>query len=154
MSVGNENLGYFLSSSVPEEIILGILSDFGNTEIEEGIELILEALVENSKNENRLSKYLKHLTVLSQIVKLDKVVEQKAKSKMPFKIDWENFAPVVTAREEGLQEGLQKGIRKGRLDLIKQMIDADEIDLAKGASLLQITPKELEEILSASQSER
>ena len=102
----------FLQSQIPEEIILGVLSDFGKEPPEVIIRLILRRLKQLSNNENDLHKYLDQLNLLSQARKLDSLTAKTIKE-MPITIDIRENALYKEAIELGLKEGMEEGIKKG-----------------------------------------
>ena len=144
ISLGTRKLQEFLDAERPEEILLGILSDFEEQKNEQVIHLVIEALQAASENDQALSKFLKQLSILSRIRKLDKEVIEQIKSKMPFDFDWKNFAPVVEAREEGRMEG--------QSDLILHLVIDGDISLERGAEKLGIDPEEMQKRINSHSS--
>ena len=164
VSLGTDNLETYLDLDAPAEIVMGIFSDFGTADEEDAIERLIDHLQRTCKNENELRKYLKQLTMLAKFPKLDSIVEQKARSKMPFDWDWENFAPVLIAkeearkegraegleqgREEGREEGWKEGMREGMLSMVKKMIQTGEMTPQRGAQILGVELQELERMVN------
>ena len=150
ISIQEEPLTNFLAASDPEELILGVLSNFGNRSPEGVIARIVETLRETVDNENDLGKYLKQLTILSELRRLDKVVN-KVVERMPIEIDWSNFYPLRQAKEKALRQGLKEGREKGQqeerkrifLDLAAQGI----VSLEYAAKSIGITEREMKELI-------
>jgi hypothetical protein len=74
-----------LASQIPGEIMLAILSKF-DTEVELVIELIIRGLHKASESKIVLQKYVRQLSILSRLRKLEEVVTQKSRE-MPITYD-------------------------------------------------------------------
>ena len=103
-----------LTSQIPEEIILAILSNFDN-EAEQIIELIIRRLQKVSESKIVLQKYVRQLSILSRLRNLEEVVTQKSKE-MPITYDIKKDF----LYQQGRKDGIEKGIEKERLQKEKE----------------------------------
>ena len=109
-----KNIEYqeFLSSTVPEEIVLAILANFDENQAPIIIRFIIYRLKEVCKSEAELRKYVEQLNLLSQARKLDDLTN-KTINNMPFLIDITENAMYKEAVRKGLEKGMQQGLEKG-----------------------------------------
>lgn len=94
----------FLESDKPEEIIFGILGDFGNDNPKIVTETLIQRIRETSKDTFSLSKYLTQLRVLSKIRKLDSLIEIIMDSISKY-IDEKTDILYIKGKDAGLHEG-------------------------------------------------
>lgn len=123
-----------LASSVPEELVLGILNDFGDLDDLEVIRKIIQRLQAISGDEGRLGKYLKQLKILSRIRKLDKLVIEEVE-KMPL---------TINIQEDYLYN---RGKAEGKRDTLIELYSQGIITLAKVAEQLETTEAEVLEFV-------
>ncbi|GAB3705118.1 hypothetical protein GCM10027592_37180 [Spirosoma flavus] len=71
ISVHQYDYLHFLSSNSPEEVILAILSDFGEEKPEKALSQIIHRLEETTTDQQTFQKHLRQLRVLSKLRKLD-----------------------------------------------------------------------------------
>lgn len=71
INIHDINYDTFLSSQVPEEILLAILANFEEEKSEAVIRLIIKKLNADCKSKSDLRKFVKQLTVLSRLRNLD-----------------------------------------------------------------------------------
>ena len=100
-----------LTSQIPEEIMLAILSKF-DTEVERVIESIIHRLQKVSESKIVLQKYVRQLSILSRLRNLEEVVIQKSKD-MPITYDIKKDYLYRQGRKDGIEKGIEKGIKKG-----------------------------------------
>ena len=97
----------FLSSTNPEEIILAILSNFGNEAPENVLNQIIQRLAATKTDQNTFKKHLRQLRVLSKLRKLnlkfDDMIQNMAKY-----IDADNDYLVVNAKRQIIENLLSK----------------------------------------------
>ncbi|MEL6536849.1 MAG: hypothetical protein AAFQ98_15625, partial [Bacteroidota bacterium] len=110
---GQEIVGYTLKnlsevpwdqsirSTVPEEILLGILGDYPREEGKVVIQRIVERLWELRTDEITRQRYLQHLLILSRLRNLDTIAKEVARQ-MPITYDIE--------KDSFYKEGLEKGL--------------------------------------------
>ena len=127
ISLKDEPLSEFLASDRPEDIVLGILSDFEGQNANKSVKLLYTALHQHSQNENDFTKYLNQLVILSKLRNLETVVDQTTK-RMGSSIDWSDFYPVLEAKEEGKYEFIFQLIKDGTFT-IEQAAKKAEISL-------------------------
>ncbi len=114
------NTATFLSSQVPEVILLSILSDIPTGKTEAILRLIIQQLKQVCKNANELSKYLKQLIILSRLRKFDDTAI-KIINTMPITYDVETDYLYL----QGKQKGESEGARKNSIFSIRNMIHKD-----------------------------
>ncbi len=91
----------FLSSEVPEMVIMALLGNYDKNEVEFVLKQILEKLKKLSKSEKIASRYINQLIFLSRLRKLDKKVN-KIIENMPVNYD--------VSTDYLYQKGLERGI--------------------------------------------
>ncbi|MEL7145498.1 MAG: hypothetical protein AAFO69_03950 [Bacteroidota bacterium] len=106
-----------LSSEIPEEIILAILTDYPEIDAELVVRRIIEKLQQATTDELRLRRAIEQLLILSRLRKLQKVTKTTVDN-MPITYD-------ITEDElyqEGLEKGLEKGAEKKERRLVERAI--------------------------------
>ena len=89
LSLRNLNYEVLINSNQPEEIVFGILADFGAEASEKVVTKIIQRLDETSKSPLSFQKYIRQLRVLSKLRKLDLRIEETMESIAKY-IDEEN----------------------------------------------------------------
>lgn len=140
LPLADQKLEGFLSARNPEEIILGILSDFGSREAREGIQKIIGALQYTSPDEVQLNRYLHQLKILSRIRNLDGVVQEMIE-KMPLNLDPRDSYDYKLGVKEGFEKGLKA--QKDATRVIMQLISEGLITTGKAAEVLGISVQEM-----------
>lgn len=110
-----------IKSSVASEVVLAILANFKGRDPEAVLRLIVQQLKKVSKNKAALSKYLKQLTMLSRLRKLETKTE-KTIDDMPITIDIQKDGLYLRGKAEGKAEGEVKGETKGRIEAAKNCL--------------------------------
>ena len=105
----------FLTSNVPEEVILAILCNFKSTPPQKVITKVLDKLQELLKGQNRFGKYLKQLEVLSKLRDLQEETIKQT-SIMPIVYDLETDIRYI--------QGMNKGEARGEARGVEQTINA------------------------------
>jgi predicted transposase YdaD len=119
-------------SKIPEEIILAILANFGEEKAEVVIRQIARRLQRFSQDSLSLQKYLRQLTILSRLRKLDDI-STKIADNMPITYDIEKDYLFLKGIEKGIEQGLEKGIEQGLEKGIEQGLEKGiEQGLEKG----------------------
>lgn len=101
-----------MSSQIPEEILLAILTDTGGNDPEEIVVRVIRRLRQLSENKNTLRRYIAQLQVLSQLRNLD-VPTRKILNTMPITLDITKNAFYKDAIEAGLKKGMEQGLKQG-----------------------------------------
>ncbi len=134
------NTATFLSSQVPEVILLSILSDIPTDKTEAILRLIIQQLKQVCKNANELSKYLKQLIILSRLRKFDNTAI-KIINTMPITYDVETDYLYLQGKQKGESEGIEQGIERGKLKksilAIRNMLQKD-FELSLIAEILSV----------------
>lgn len=133
----------FLSSKIPAEILLTILTDFDKKQSERIIRLIIEKLIQYCKNENELRKFIKKLTVLSRLRNLDEQTKKIVRI-MPITYDITKDSFYQEGLEKGLEKGLEQGLEKTKI-LIRNMLNKG-FDIKTIAELGEVTQKYVKQI--------
>ncbi len=124
----------FLSSEVPEEIMLSLLCDFGKDRPEEVIRLILQNLLKIVGRVERLKKYQRQLQILSRLRKLQPIVTKEI-SLMPIKFDIETDELYL----EGIEKGVEKGVERHQHETVVAMLRDGALSLEKIAEYAGVT---------------
>ncbi len=119
-----------LISDIPEEIILAILSDYAGESPVKVISKIIERLQKVSKDEIKVRKYVRQLTILSRLRKLE-VQTKKIINEMPITYD---------IKKDGLyKEGRIKGKQEAIKEMIIEMLKDPSISLEKIAKFARVS---------------
>jgi predicted transposase YdaD len=138
-----------LASDVPEEIILTILSDFGEKRPDEVLKDILGKLKSISREEITLRKYIRQLSVLARLRNLTKETQKQVTDMgLLYDItkDYLYQEGLTKGREEGIERGIEKGIEKGieqgseraRREMIIEMLRDGALTHHKIAALAKV----------------
>lgn len=139
----------FLNSTIPEEIILAILCDFGQDAPNVVISQILSSLNKILKGSFRVKKYQKQLLILSRLRKMELIVKTQVEA-MTIHYDIETDGLYLQGREEGREEGIELE----KQEFIQTLWSLQEFSLEKIAMMVK-SPEEkvLEVILNLLQFE-
>ena len=114
-----------LASDIPEEIVLAILSDYGNQQPVEVIAQIMKRLQDISNDEIKLRKYIRQLTILSRLRKLERETLKQAEE-MPITYDIKKDYWYREGKQEGRQEGKQEKEREVIIKMLKSGTFSEE----------------------------
>lgn len=89
----------FLASANPEEVLLAVLSDFGEEKPEDALNQIIQRLEETTSDQRTFQKHLRQLRVLSKLRKLDLKFDDMIQNMAKY-IDAENDYLVINAKRE------------------------------------------------------
>ncbi|MEO0059868.1 MAG: hypothetical protein RLZZ312_1515 [Bacteroidota bacterium] len=103
-----------IKSSIPAEIILAILSDFGGKKPQTIIRHIANQLRSVSKSDAELKKYISQLNILARLRDLESLTIQTV-SKMPITFDIDNDSLVKIVRERDNRITIEKMLESGKL---------------------------------------
>jgi len=109
----------FLSSNVPEDVVLAILADFGSEQPEKVIRQILQHLLKLIGRVPRLEKYQRQLQTLSRLRKLEAKTKKEI-SAMPIHYDIETDALYLEGREKGVEIGVEKNKYENVVFLLRE----------------------------------
>ncbi len=113
-----------LASSIPEEIILGVLGDYPQGQATYIIQRIISRLQELCHEPILLQKYTKQLTILSRLRKLE--IETKEQlDVMAITYDIYTDGLYLEGKKEGKKEGKREGIQVGidKVIHVKQLLN-------------------------------
>lgn len=97
----------FLISNNPEEIILAVLSNFGEEKPENALNEIIHRLEETTSEQRTFQKYLRQLRVLSKLRKLDLKFDDMIQNIAKY-IDAENDYLVINTKKEIVENLLRE----------------------------------------------
>ncbi|MCU0447473.1 MAG: hypothetical protein MUE85_21455 [Microscillaceae bacterium] len=110
----------FINSNTPEEIILAILGNFGQTQATVVIQSVLEKLKSTTQDTTRREKCVKQLEILSNLRNLQAEIIKQLE-RMALTYDLEKDIRFKQGIEKGKIEvkvlGIQKALKRGRLSL-------------------------------------
>ncbi len=119
----------FLSSQVPEVILLAILSKFEQSQVEEILQKLLDRLLQVVSSPKALKKYFTQLTFIARLRKLESQTEEKI-NQMPVHYD---------INTDGLYlKGVKKGIEKELIRNIKKLLESSIATEEKIAEILNV----------------
>ncbi|MEL7123222.1 MAG: hypothetical protein AAFO07_27485 [Bacteroidota bacterium] len=101
-----------LSSQIPEVILLALLSKYDSENVEKVIRTILFRLTQVAGSKDDLLRFLKQLTILARLRKLE-VLAEKLIFDMPIYYDVETDGLYLKGLEKGKKEGREEGIEQG-----------------------------------------
>ncbi len=123
-----------VSSQLPGEIILAILSDFEGQDPVEVVKAILARLKETNKDEMALRKYIRQLSILARLRNLTTETQKQINDMGLFYNITED--PLY---QEGIEKGIEKGMEKGVRNLIIKMLRDKTLSIEKIAELAGVT---------------
>ena len=133
------NSDKLLSSQIPEELILAVLSNYNKEQTEEILRSIIYKLKNAVKDKALLQKYIQQLIFISRLRKIDDKTIKILQS-MPILIDIENDTLFKQGISQGKIEMIIQGFKSGiSLELLSKIsgIAVDEIStILKQKSLL------------------
>lgn len=140
--VHNFETNQLLSSQVPEEVILAILSNYPKEQAETILRLIVRKLKEVCKNTSQLSKFLKQLIVISRLRKIENLTI-KISEEMPITYDIETDYLYQKGMEKGELRGELRGEEreryKNKFEFVKNLLTNSDFDDPKIAELAVVT---------------
>ncbi len=135
----------FLSSQVPEIILLAFLTKYNENETEAIIRAIIEQIRIKATSNKELNKYVNQLMLLTRLRKLDSLTV-KILEEMPLTIDIEKDIlykrGIAKGKAEGIAKGKVEGKSEGVIALFKEGFTIDKI-----ASIFQLSIETVSEIL-------
>ena len=126
-----------LSSQIPEEIILAILSDFGEKQPEAVLQDILGKLKEISGQEITLRKYVRQLSLLARLRNLT-IETQKQINEMGLTYNVAEDFLYQQGVEKGWEKGLEKGLEVARKEMVIRMLQDNSLSPEKIAKLAAV----------------
>ena len=113
------NSDKLLSSQIPEELILAVLSNYNKEQTEEILRSIINKLKNAVKDKALLQKYIQQLIFISRLRKIDDKTIKILQS-MPILIDIENDTLYKQGMMQGISKGISQGISQGKIEMIIQ----------------------------------
>ena len=104
-----------LESTIPEEIILAILTDYPSADAEHVVSEIIRKLQSNASDEIQLNKAIQQLLILSRLRNLETITKEKT-DQMPITYDITEDGLYKQGIEIGREEGLEEGIEQGKVE--------------------------------------
>lgn len=134
-----KNIPYqvFLEAKDPESVVLSILADFQGEDAETISKKIATRLEKLSKTDGEKEKFYKQLRILSNIRKLQPIID-KIMTNLFKLIDISEDPLYIEGKLEGKLEGLLEGTLKGQIESIKGLIintDFDDESIARMISV-------------------
>jgi hypothetical protein len=122
-----------LTSDIPEEIILAILSDFEGIPPLEMIRKILERLQQYSMDEISLRKYIRQLATFARLRNLSKETKKQVQDMgLLYNIEEDAYY------QEGIEKGIEKGKKETKLQVIQKMLEDKSFSVTKIALLMEV----------------
>jgi predicted transposase/invertase (TIGR01784 family) len=134
VSLSTVDYHLLLRSDKPEEKILAILADFGDSNPKQTIENIVTQVVASSKGDFARQRHLRQLRILAQLRNLHPQILKIMDSIASF-IKKENDVLYML----GEKEGMEKGIEKGKKIFVKNLLLNTKFSIAKIAELSDVT---------------
>jgi hypothetical protein len=125
----------FLQSTVPQEVMLAILCDYGGLTPEEMMEKVILRLQELSKRKKDFQKYAFQLHVLSGLRKLHKIFNEKIKT---MALVYDIHIEMDPIYQEGLEKGEEKGIEKAKIEMVEKLLYDNKYSVGSIANLASL----------------
>ncbi|MEM6963880.1 MAG: hypothetical protein AAF573_03875, partial [Bacteroidota bacterium] len=138
----------WISSQIPEEIILAVLGNYSKARSEAILRLILRRLREVCKNPKDLSRFTQQLVILSRLRKLETVTTKILKD-MPITYDIEKDGLYLQGMEKGEKKGEEKGMEKGKKKGVQVLLKTTSLSIKEIAQLMEVS----EDFVKAVQAE-
>ncbi|WKN42229.1 hypothetical protein [Tunicatimonas pelagia] len=143
-SLQEYNYQNLLTSDIPEEVILAVLSDFRDQPPEEIIHLILEKIVKIVPNKIKLQRYLCQLGVLSKLRNLQPLTFQKLDD-MPIEYDIQTDYLFMKGKEAGIEEGTTEGMKEGEKAVIVKILKLGKLNHTQISEFTGISEKRIKQ---------
>ena len=147
ISLNQLPLERFLEAEDPNQLIFGILSNFGEITEDDGIQMLINDLHRKSVNAIEYRKHLEELKILAEIgslrVPLEKIVED-----MPIEVDTTQFSEYKLGYSRGREAGIKEARRQERIKVILKLIADREITFAKAREILAVSEAQLRSYIS------
>ncbi len=128
----------FLSSAIPEEILLAVLGNFSPSDSWEVLTNVLIRLDQTATSSLDFERYITQLRVLVQLRKLRPLFET-AMDNLAHYINEQGDPFYVKGERKGLEKGLQKGLQKGQRVLVRNLLLETNFSIERIASLTETT---------------
>jgi hypothetical protein len=128
----------FLTSNIPEEVILAVLCDFGSDPPEKVIRIILNNILKIVGRVPRLQKYQRQLHVLSRLRKLHPVSLKEIKA-MPIQYDIETDELYLAGIEKGIEKGEELGVEKHQHETVVRLLKTGRFSDKEAAEFAGVT---------------
>jgi hypothetical protein len=132
----------FLNSTIPEEVILAILCDFGQDAPDVVIRQILSSLNKILKGSFRVKKYQKQLLILSRLRKMELIVKTQVEA-MTIHYDIETDGLYL----QGIEQGREEGIELEKQEFIQTLWSLQEFSLEKMAIMVKSPVEKVTEVI-------
>lgn len=126
-----------LESDIPEEILLAILGNFDRRKAVSIIRRILSRLQQLQPESTLLQKYLKHLTTLARLRKLETQTKKEIQA-MPIEYDITTDGFYLEGLEQGIEQGLERGLEQGKRQAVAGLLTSTNLspeDIARALSV-------------------
>ena len=130
-----------LHSSIPEEIILSVLTNFKKEQAEQVIAQIIKNLKRSVGNDPVIERYTKQLVVLSRLRNLESVTKKQLED-MPITYDITTDGLYL----EGIEKGIEKGITENTIKLIRNMLNESSLSVEQIAKIADVSIDYVEQI--------
>jgi predicted transposase YdaD len=126
-----------LTSDIPEEITLAILSDFQNEEPATVVRQILQRLVKASTGKRKLQRYIRQLTVLAQLRNLRDETKNQLQT-MPITFDITKDSWYLKGKAEGKAQGKAEEGEKVKRNMIISLLRNTTLSVAAIAQAAEV----------------
>lgn len=132
-----------LTSDVPEEVMLAILSNFRNEDPAKIVEQVLTRLVKASANKKALRRYIRQLTILAGLRNLrGETYQQLQKMAIETDIDITQDAWYI----QGMEKGMEKGMKKKTEELITSFLKNTDLSVADIARAAEVSKQYVQKL--------
>ena len=114
----------FVNSSKPEEVILGILANFGKEKEQTVITTILKQILKITEPNLQQQKYVRQLEILSRLRDLQQQIIDTLEI-MALTYDIKNDIRYKEGKEEGKEEGREEGREEGIATAIENLLSSN-----------------------------
>jgi len=136
-----------LAADNPQEKMLAILADFGNSDHRQTVETIVKEVITSSQSDFSKQRHIQQLRILSQlrnfkpenIAIMDSIAKIFKKEKDIFYILGQRDG-MERGMERGMEKGMERGMEKRTHEFVKTLLLNTDFNIAKIANLVNVTP--------------
>ncbi len=140
-SIKDIQVNQTLHSSIPEEIILSILTDYQKKDAKDVIIKIIHNLKRALGNNPVIERYLKQLLVLSRLRNLESITKEQLEV-MPITYDISKDGLYL----EGIEKGIERGMTEKTLKMIRNMLEEPSLNTEQIARIADVSEAYVEQV--------
>ncbi len=137
-------ISVFLTSDQPQEIVMAILSNFGNTAVPDAVRQIIDKIRQTSASPLAFNRHIRQLRILANLRKLTPQIDLIMEGLMSFFKEEEDVL-YVRGERKGKEEGKLEGKQEGKQEAVRDLLRKTDFTADRVAEILEVP---LEQVLT------